>query len=412
MVIKVGDHGPVDWANGVEVRLAEPILDARLPLSAQAATLAATYGKLGRGALTIPLGDSIDLGNDIDGSYSSGSIYNELTIRSSQAMKWLRNAGIAGNTTTQALARIQSDVIAYNPGVCIIGGGVTNDMGSGWSGHTVTRTNLAAMASALRAAGIAPVLRLCPPADLAGGLGTVAARRTAIAQHNAWCRTWGPGNGVPILDYYAPLTDEATGGYVAAFTADGIHPNLAGCSAASAYVVTKGLPPVFNGVPTLTGYVGDGADLLGGLGLFMGTPASGIAGGWGTYGTSTNAIETDTTIPGNWQSVTDVTDWRIIDATFTTGFSVGDTLEFAFRVQKLTDVANSTVRLRVLDVASVQLGEISPVVGARTVSGIAAGRVILPAGTTQFQIQISVPPSAVLKVAQLTVSNLTALGIA
>lgn len=377
-------------------------------------SLSSTYEAIPAGALTIPLGDSIDAGNDIAGYYSAGSIYGDTCLRSNQQMRWLRNAGVPGNTTTQALARIQTDVIDYAPGVCIIGGGVTNDMGAGWPGHTVPRANIAAMSAALRAAGIAPVLRLCPPADTAGGFASVALRRAAIAQHNAWCRTWGPANGIPILDYYTPLVDDATGGYVAAYTTDGIHPNTsAGLDAVSTYLIAQGLPAVFNGVPNLAGYVGDGADLLAGIGLFTGAESGGVAAPWTHYGNdSVKAVEADATIPGNWQTISggSSSNYVIESPPISTGFSEGDVIEFSARIQKLSAIS-TTVRLRFRNGATTQIAEINTCAGPRAISGIASGRLTVPATTADMKVQITANAGASLKVAQVTVSNLTTLGI-
>lgn len=370
------------------------------------------YARRAGGARTIVLGDSIDAGADSAGYYSGGSIFSRMCVNSDQKMTWLRNSGISGNTTTQALARVQADVIDHNPGICIFGGGVTNDHGAGMT-HDATRANLIAIADALDAAGIRGVVRLVPPTNNAGGgaFNTVALRRAAVRVHNAWARVWAQSRGYPVLDYYTPVVDDATGGYVSGTTDDGIHPNVLGYTTIADAVLAD-LPRIFDGSISLASYVGDPSDLLAGVGLFKGTPSGGLAAGWSGYGNdATLSVVSDAAIPGNWQKVTGGTSSiRVYNSNvLTTGFTEGDIIEFSARVRR-TGASGAHVRLR-LGPSSSWTHELNPAAGARALDGIAAARIAVPVGTTRLMAEVSVNYGETFEVAQVTIKNLTALGV-
>ena len=380
----------------------------------RADVLAALMGAVGprlRGFRTIALGDSIDVGSDEQnsGSYSQGSIFAETCIRSNQRMAWYRNAGIPGNRTSQCLARIQTDVIDHAPGVCIIGGGVSNDIVAADYDPAASRANLAAMADILEANEIVPVLRLTTPADNLAGFPTLAARRAAIVAHNVWATQWAQTRGLRVLDYWTPLAND-DGGYITGYTDDGTHPNMAGVAAASTYLAAN-LPVMFEGKPFLVQHVG-APDLLNGVGLFTGTPVNGIAGGWGGYGgDSTTAVEADTAIPGNWQTISGGTEGlKVIESgNVTTGYAEGDLIMFSCRVQKLAAI-NSGIRLRLMN-DNTQLTEINLTAGQRILSGVVTGFAVVPANTTGIMVQVSALPGAEIKVAQVGVFNLTTLDV-
>jgi lysophospholipase L1-like esterase len=369
--------------------------------------------KLDRGALTIPLGDSIDGASDVEGSYSAGSIYSTLCIQSQQRVMSLYNAGVREQTTAQCRDRLQADVIDRKPGICIIGGGVTNDHGDGVAA-SVTRENLAAMATALKTAGIRVVMRLCPPCSVSGGVpfDTAASRSAEIQRHNAWATGWAGARDIPVLDYYSPLVDENNGGYAPGLSDDGIHPTIGAQRTVVDYLLKAGLPDVFNGKVALVSSVGDGTDLLGGAGLFLGKPTRGVADGWSHYGNNAELSVVPDPSPGNLQTIEGgSSSQHVIESpVLTDGFALGDTIGFAFRIIK-DDRASSYVRLRYGDDGKLD-GEVSPAAGQRSLDGIAAGRVVLPVGTRQLQVQIAVEAGAKLQVGRITVSNLTALGSA
>lgn len=226
-------------------------------------------------ARTIVIGDSTD-------ALGSGYWFNRLTIRSNQKVTYLRNAGVSGNTTTQMLARLGTDVIAYSPSICIIGG-PTNDHSQGIPELT-TRSNFEAMYNALSEAGIKVVVRNCWPNDTAGSSppwNTVALRRAAIQRHNSWLQEWAGSKGIPVLDVYTPTVDPATGGFRSAIAGDGTHPTEQGHDDAVTSIINN-LPPVFNGSVQLASAINEDHNLLVGKnGVFIGdSNADGVADNW------------------------------------------------------------------------------------------------------------------------------------
>jgi len=288
-----GRTGPVTL---LESDLPERLTDEAL--SATYATTAAVAGKLDAsaakttyarrlgGSRTIVIGDSIDA--------ALNGWFEYLSILSNQKVTRQRNAGIGGQTTTQFLARIQADVIAHAPDICIIGG-ATNDHSQGITEAT-TRANYQAMVDALLAAGIKPVVRNCPPTDVAGSSApwnTVALRRNAVQRHNAWLRQWATGQGIPVLDVYTPLVDPATGGLRAAIAGDGIHPTEQGNKDMAAGIIAAGLPSLFAGSVNIGTSKGEDSNLLGygNNGVFIGDAnADGVADGWNVSGATVKSI--------------------------------------------------------------------------------------------------------------------------
>ena len=245
-----------------------------------------TYARRLGGSRTIVIGDSIDA--------ALNGWFEYLCILSNQKVTRQRNAGIGGQTTTQFLARIQADVIAHAPDICIIGG-ATNDHSQGITEAT-TRANYQAMVDALLAAGIKPVVRNCPPTDVAGSSApwnTVALRRNAVQRHNAWLRQWATGQGIPVLDVYTPLVDPATGGLRAAIAGDGIHPTEQGNKDMAAGIIAAGLPSLFAGSVNIGTSKGEDSNLLGygNNGVFIGDAnADGVADGWNVSGATVKSI--------------------------------------------------------------------------------------------------------------------------
>jgi len=129
----------------------------------------------------------------------------------------LHNNGIAGQTTSEVLARFKSDVVGHGYVRVIILCG-TNDILQSTPDLVAEATaNLKAMAAIADAAGIEVVLSELPPAvsngtDLSS---TVAALNVSIAQLAAT-------QGYLVVDYFTPMSGHPE------YFVDGIHPNTAG----------------------------------------------------------------------------------------------------------------------------------------------------------------------------------------
>ena len=145
-------------------------------------------------------------------------------------------AGVSGNNTTQMLARLNTDVIAYHPGWCVVEGGV-NDILNGLTSAT-SIANLTAIYNALNAAGIKTIMLTVTPTTSVGS----DARQFAI---NSWMKSFAATNpNLIVVDAAAAMID-ANSGTVAPLpnaTLDGVHfASLAG------YLVGKAIATALAG---------------------------------------------------------------------------------------------------------------------------------------------------------------------
>jgi hypothetical protein len=125
-----------------------------------------------------------------------------------------------------------ANVLYQTPTVCIIGGGVTNDIAQGFTPAT-TQANLTSMVTQLRAAGITPLFRNCPPRGAGvAPYETDAKAIAAVNAHNTWLAGYAAAQSIDLFDIYTPLTEPTTSLYKAGYSDDGIHPNKVGALAA------------------------------------------------------------------------------------------------------------------------------------------------------------------------------------
>jgi lysophospholipase L1-like esterase len=133
----------------------------------------------------------------------------------------VHNGGVAGNTTTQMVARIRRDVLAYHADLLIVLAG-TNDVGDDYYVSS-TLANIRTIERSARTHGYAVVLLTMPPnnADTAGRLARLRATNAALFKMSKV-------EGFAVIDIYSPLAT-ASGhlrpGYAAA---DGLHLSIAG----------------------------------------------------------------------------------------------------------------------------------------------------------------------------------------
>lgn len=133
------------------------------------------------------------------------------------------NAGVVGDTTSDALARFDTAVAAKAPSVVHILLG-TNDAGNSRSVATYAGV-MRQIIAATFACGAAPVVGTIPPTSSV----TPADRKAKVIAMNQWLCRYALSLGIKVADYYAVLVDTATGGLAAAYdSGDGVHPNSAG----------------------------------------------------------------------------------------------------------------------------------------------------------------------------------------
>jgi lysophospholipase L1-like esterase len=191
------------------------------------------------------LGDSTTVGSDDPVNQARGDSWPVYaSILSGQKIRYVRNAGLFGDTTTQMLARFDTAVTPYAPNVVTIMGG-TNDTGTGVPLATF-QSNITAMVAKTRAIGAVPVLCTILP----NSSGSPTNRRQLVVQFNAWIRRYAATQGLLCLDFYNLIADPTNGNFLSAYNNDGTHPNAAGYAAMGSYANTT-LSPILQPVAPL-----------------------------------------------------------------------------------------------------------------------------------------------------------------
>jgi len=135
--------------------------------------------------------------------------------------------GISGQTTPQMLVRFRADVIALKPAVVVILAG-TNDIAgnTGPSTLEMIMDNIISMSELAKASGIKVVLSsVLPVYDYPWKPGLNPSGK--IISLNKMIKDYADKSGCIYLDYFTPTVDERNG-MNAAYSEDGVHPNLAG----------------------------------------------------------------------------------------------------------------------------------------------------------------------------------------
>lgn len=284
-----------------------------------------------------------------------------------------------------------------------------------------------------------------PSGDTSASPAPTAAVRTKVSQVNAVKRVLQRTYGVPIIDQYAILTDwTAQGRYKANYASDGTHPTFKAQRAMGINVASRLAPTLplldselvtdpfdaTNLFPPVSGG-SQNASTTGGLLLSNTTLIGGGAGarpaGWSYYGdiaSATNSLDVDATVAGNVYTLNrgDVYGAVYSGNSVSSGFSVGDKIFFAFKVKTSGLDAIDGGRFSASVKARNSTG--SQNVTAFTIScdtpttnlpggwAVWSSEGIVPTGTTFLDVEFSLSGRAVsAKIAQVTVRNLTALGL-
>ena len=133
-------------------------------------------------------------------------------------------AGVAGNTSAQLLARIEADVLADTAVQHVHVQIGTNDAGTGVA-PAAFADNIMALHALIGGSGRSMSIGLVPPR--VAGSGTATTRRLETA-YNEWISAWAGPAAVTVVDTRTPLVDPATGYLAAALSSDGVHVNDAG----------------------------------------------------------------------------------------------------------------------------------------------------------------------------------------
>jgi lysophospholipase L1-like esterase len=373
----------------------------------------ASYGEISiNGNLAVALGDSITAGNvDLpNNSFGDTSWFQQLIVRSKGKLQYVYNAGIPGNTTTQMLARIQTDVIEKKPKICFILGG-TNDVAT--IPASITRLNIEQMIITLLNNKITPVLCTIPPRN-------DATLQTAVSKVNINIRSLAMKYGLHLIDFYSALVDPSNGYYKNGTTLsiDGIHPTAAGSKIMSG-VVEQLLLPLFPSLSTQLAHNNVSGINLITNGLFLNdTNADGVPDGWIAYGgTASNVIHSivtgDSNILGNWvQMQVNTSTTRILESTISTGFSPGDKIAVFGKIQATAEAGNLNydAKINFTGGGSNNMKMLSG--WTKDIDGTFYMEKTVPTGTTNIVLDIVVNSgTGTLKVAQCGIVNLTQLGL-
>lgn len=362
------------------------------------------------------LGDSITKGADApDIVYRQNSWPVYASITSGQRVHYVYNAGVAGETTTQMLARFDTAVTAKAPNLVTIAGG-TNDLAVA-GGIATARTNITELVRRVRAIGAVPVLCTLAPGESA----TPSTRRTDTLRLNAWIRDFAAKNGLSVLDFYGVLTDPANGNFLGAYSSgDGIHPNAAGYAAMGKHAASILAPLLPDWKPLLPQDNTDPNNIFTN-GLFLtDADANGVPDSWsnqnGITGQTVSLVTGDTTIKGNWvKMVLAASSGTSILFQTKTGAPVvpGHVYAFMGRVKTsaLTGGAAAKAFIRWTATANRDDSPIQSLVYDID-SGMFYGEVLAPPGATSVQCQLTSPAgTGTYQFAQVGLYDLTAMGV-
>lgn len=143
--------------------------------------------------------------------------------------------GISGQTTSQMVLRMMSDVVALRPRVVHIMGG-TNDIAgnTGPMPAQMSEDNVRAMTDIAERQGIKVLIASVPPAGKFPWAPDVETRNS-IAELNRRLKRLARQTGATFVDYH-PALDDGTGAMKPGLAVDGVHPTEAGYDAMATIV--------------------------------------------------------------------------------------------------------------------------------------------------------------------------------
>lgn len=370
-------------------------------------------GDLARGNRWAAIGDSITerSGNLSLGVISGLSWFSHAGWASGQRLRQCVNAGKSGDNTTQMLARLQTDVIAYNPTICAIFGG-TNDVNQGGFSAVATMANITAMADMLRSANIQPVFCTIPPR-------TDGNYKTNIHALNTRITRYAEQHGYPLLDFYSQLTDPlVSGAWKTSYSLDGIHPQHVISRLMGQYASTNLAPLLPYWGPYLTLDPSDASNMLLNGTFATDTNADGVSDSYSvdTPGATLAFSRISDATYGYRQRIT----WtgsatsKGIYQTVSTGFSAGDRISIAGRFTSSLEANSAQVQFGLVatgatvDPKRARIDSLSTDV----TNGLFYGELVVPTGTTGLQflaVSSVASQTGTLDLAQVTMQNLTTM---
>jgi len=370
---------------------------------------------LARGTRTVGIGDSIMRGLSSATEYGRKSWFDMGCLMSNQRILRWGNLGADGETTAQILARVD-DVIALRPARCVVYGG-TNDVIAQYSTATIM-ANLTALYRTLRGAGIEPIACTILPIYLPAFETTY---RAAIQKLNANIAYYAQTNGMHLLDLYGASVDPTTGDFIDGYDTDGEHPHGTGAGVLGALMAEK-LAPLYPEVYPWFSSCGTDASNFITNGLFLtDSNADGIADNWSKSGATPTAslVAESGVIVGNWQQLVWASPGQTVlqqNITRSNVGAIGDRIAFGGRVQYETSSGMwCYVTLSFYDATPTKISSLYPLNNwSEPITDGAFWMVTeIPANTNLIQIIIGngATQTGTLRVGQLTLRNLTTLGV-
>jgi lysophospholipase L1-like esterase len=367
--------------------------------SGSATTVAARFTsldtRLSPGIRVAMLGDSITAGGgltypQVDNIYTDSPLVHTIMAAKGR-LRFGGQFAVPGYASAQVLATLTPQAVAAAPDVCIVLTG-TNDYGT----SPDFKTNIPLIVSALRTAGITPVLCTLPPSSN-------ASTNNFLRPVSRWVRDYANLNGLALLDFQSVLTDPATGLYLSGHNADITHPNAKGYRVMGQYAA-----PLVQGLvqPGTTFLAADPYDTTNasvgtvnsciGDALFT-TDTGGIPnGGWYVAaGSATRTMTTDAAFVGRVHNVA-VTGGATAVLSFDVGaaawtFQPGHRVAVSFRMSTTgMEAAGATFNVSVGAVG--RSSGPANILSFKTASDVTAETFyfesVVPPGTTSLQVQV------------------------
>lgn len=279
-------------------------------------------------------------GNSIVAGVGGGNMLQQVVYQGT-GMVLSTKAGVAGNTSAQMLARVNTD-IPDSTKVCFLLEG-TND---GAASVTTQQhaENYRSIIENLLGRGILPVIIASPPHST-----YPAAMEAYRVAEFLLAREF----GISIYDPWMAYVDTTTGAWLAGSNIDVSHPNLATQEGAAAkilaFIAGSETPPAMGPRSNTSGTAA--VCISGGNNyLLTDTNADGIADGWTKAGTATASI-VDATVGfrGKFQKITNAgaSGTPYMRKIITTGWSVGDRLLLVCVIEADASPTNGNVYLDV-----------------------------------------------------------------
>ena len=367
------------------------------------------------GNVAVVLGNSVDVLQESPSANSrNSSWFNYCSILSMQQFCYGYNAGIAGNTTAQMLARFDTDVAPYAPKIVVVGGCENDSDPANSISVSTFASNMTAIAAKVRSIGAALVVRTgCPSGS---SKSTPDARQIATDQMNAWLRQNASALGaIAVLDFYAVLVDPATGVYRTAYdSGDGIHPNDAGAYALGQYAADVLTPLLPFWTPLLPQDNFAAGNLF--TNSLLGALASNAPDGWylanGVAGGTASLEPSDF---GNWYTTRWATastaNWSCSQGLSVSGRD-GHTILLTTRVK--SNLTTGQLGSWELSADTSLYVRMTYNMAGKIPDGVLAVKAVVPASTTYLNFQAQVPSGAVgeVSIGQCALYDLTAIGAA